>query len=130
MSYQTRPQYQYRPTVEGDFTILSIVYGGPGNVSNMQRFENYVAHCGNELQAIALIARLYGLDDKEITPLMPTTIDVSVEPWVDKRPANCRNRQRDEGKAYPRSGCESCKNGGLMGCPHEKKEPRTSNDVR
>jgi hypothetical protein len=28
---------------------------------------------------------------------------------TDKRPANCRFRLRDEGKAYPRSGCAACK---------------------
>lgn len=39
---------------------------------------------------------------------------------IDKRPENCRNRQRDSGQAYPRSGCEYCRNGGLMGCPFEK----------
>ncbi|MRX32783.1 hypothetical protein [Aminobacter sp. MDW-2] len=33
-------------------------------------------------------------------------------------PANCRNRLRDEGKPYPRSGCASC-GSGLMGCPYE-----------
>jgi hypothetical protein len=40
---------------------------------------------------------------------------------IDPRPANCRNRLRDNGKTYPRSGCQSCNNGGLMGCPYEKK---------
>lgn len=38
----------------------------------------------------------------------------------DARPANCRNVLRDEGKPYPKSGCASCGNGGLMGCPHER----------
>lgn len=37
----------------------------------------------------------------------------------DARPANCRNRQRDEGKPYPRSGCDHCRDGGLRGCPFE-----------
>lgn len=37
----------------------------------------------------------------------------------DTRPDNCRNALRDSGKAYPRSGCAVCKNGGLMGCPYE-----------
>lgn len=37
----------------------------------------------------------------------------------DHKPANCRNRLRDEGQPYPKSGCASCGNGGLMGCPHE-----------
>jgi hypothetical protein len=36
------------------------------------------------------------------------------------RPASCRNRLRDEGKAYPKSGCAVCKNGGLFGCRYEK----------
>lgn len=39
---------------------------------------------------------------------------------MDNRPALCRNRLRDEGKHYPRSGCKSCGNGGMMGCPYEK----------
>lgn len=37
----------------------------------------------------------------------------------DKRPARCRNRLRDEGKAYPKSGCEVCSTGGMTGCPWE-----------
>ena len=36
-----------------------------------------------------------------------------------ERPKTCRNRQRDEGQPYPRSGCDHCHNGGLMGCPFE-----------
>ena len=37
-----------------------------------------------------------------------------------KRPHTCRNRLRDEGKPYPRSGCAHCKTGGLTGCPFER----------
>lgn len=37
----------------------------------------------------------------------------------DLRPTKCRNRLRDEGKAYPKSGCAVCKTGGITGCPHE-----------
>jgi len=39
-------------------------------------------------------------------------------------PSNCRNVLRDQGKSYPRSGCESCGNGGLFGCPYERKEKK------
>lgn len=35
------------------------------------------------------------------------------------RPTNCRMRLRDEGKPYPRSGCQSCERGGLRGCPFD-----------
>lgn len=44
--------------------------------------------------------------------------------WVKttEKPANCRNRLRDEGKPYPRSGCAHCKTGGLTGCPFERGE--------
>lgn len=45
-------------------------------------------------------------------------------PEQGNRPANCRNRLRDEGKAYPRSGCASCGDGGLRGCPYEGRPPR------
>lgn len=38
----------------------------------------------------------------------------------DTRPGLCRNRLRDEGKPHPRSGCAVCRNGGMMGCPHER----------
>ena len=38
---------------------------------------------------------------------------------IEIRPANCRMRLRDENKAYPRSGCGYCKDGGLRGCPYE-----------
>lgn len=40
---------------------------------------------------------------------------------IDRRPTQCRNRLRDEGSAYPKSGCSSCGNGGLFGCPHESR---------
>lgn len=33
-------------------------------------------------------------------------------------PANCRERLRLEGQAYPKSGCSVCGNGGLRGCPY------------
>lgn len=36
----------------------------------------------------------------------------------DARPIHCRMRKKGEGKPYPKSGCESCGNGGLMGCPY------------
>lgn len=35
------------------------------------------------------------------------------------RPNNCRNVLRDEGKPYPKSGCDHCKTGGITGCPFE-----------
>lgn len=35
------------------------------------------------------------------------------------RPENCRNRLKSEGKAYPKSGCDSCGDGGIFGCPYE-----------
>lgn len=38
----------------------------------------------------------------------------------DLRPGLCRNRLRDEGSAYPKSGCAVCKDGGLRGCPYER----------
>jgi hypothetical protein len=41
----------------------------------------------------------------------------------EPRPQDCRNRLRDEGKAYPRSGCLVCKDGGLRGCPYEGARP-------
>lgn len=42
---------------------------------------------------------------------------------LDTRPYNCRARLRDENKAYPRSGCESCKTTIITGlsCPYEHK---------
>lgn len=45
---------------------------------------------------------------------------------TDNRPSNCRNRLRDEGKAYPRSGCTVCKDGGLRGCPYEREHEKKS----
>jgi hypothetical protein len=45
---------------------------------------------------------------------------------IDTRPAECRNRLRDEGKAYPRSGCVSCKATVVTGfgksCERDKTE--------
>lgn len=39
---------------------------------------------------------------------------------VDPRPGECRYRLRDEGRAYPRSGCKSCGISLVQGgsCPH------------
>lgn len=34
-------------------------------------------------------------------------------------PVNCRERLRLEGKAYPKSGCAICGDGGIKGCPYE-----------
>lgn len=42
----------------------------------------------------------------------------------ENRPALCRNRLKDEGKPHPRSGCNVCRNGGMMGCPHERAEAK------
>lgn len=48
---------------------------------------------------------------------------------TDNRPMNCRNRQRDLGFPYPKSGCQHCKTGGLLGCPFEKKlQPSQASD--
>lgn len=44
---------------------------------------------------------------------------------LDDRPEDCRNRQRDEGKMYPKSGCMHCGTGGITGCPYENPERRT-----
>ncbi len=40
---------------------------------------------------------------------------------IERRPVTCRNRLRDEGEPYPRSGCQVCGNGGLVGCQFEKE---------
>src|SRR5690606_22220461 len=50
-----------------------------------------------------------------------TPLVAPAEVTADARPSNCRNRLRDEGKAHPRSGCQSCGDGGLRGCPFERK---------
>lgn len=47
---------------------------------------------------------------------------------IDVRPSNCRNRLKDEGKSHPKSGCQSCQNGGLMGCPHERTKYTVKGD--
>lgn len=47
--------------------------------------------------------------------------DFSKKSSTENRPESCRNRLRDEGKAYPKSGCGHCKTGGMTGCPFEKK---------
>lgn len=36
----------------------------------------------------------------------------------EERPNNCREVLRKQGKPYPKSGCFSCGNGGLSGCPY------------
>ncbi|QIV65837.1 hypothetical protein Cp1R7AA1_179 [Mesorhizobium phage Cp1R7A-A1] len=45
---------------------------------------------------------------------------VSVYKELYGRPEGCRNRLRDEGKPYPKSGCTVCKNGGMVGCRYER----------
>ena len=39
----------------------------------------------------------------------------------DTRPQLCRQRLKDEGQAYPKSGCLVCRTGGLFGCPFENR---------
>jgi collagenase-like PrtC family protease len=51
------------------------------------------------------------------------------ERTVRERPANCRNRLRDEGRAYPKSGCAVCKDGGLRGCPYEGRPSPTETTI-
>lgn len=42
------------------------------------------------------------------------------KPIPQLRPDNCRNALRDAGKMHPRSGCDVCGNGGILGCPYER----------
>ena len=37
---------------------------------------------------------------------------------MSEKPMLCRERLREEGKPYPRSGCSICRTGGLTGCPY------------
>lgn len=55
-------------------------------------------------------------------PIEPTVVAHPGVPYGygPERPDNCRNALRDAGKMHPRSGCDVCGNGGLMGCPYEK----------
>lgn len=39
----------------------------------------------------------------------------------DPRFPRCRERLRDEGKPYPKSGCDVCGNGALVKCPYSRK---------
>jgi len=39
----------------------------------------------------------------------------------DKRPANCRDRLREEGKAYPKSGCMACRKNVWESCLYADK---------
>lgn len=54
-----------------------------------------------------------------ISVLVGAAAVIAVLTVAADRPANCRNRLRDEGKVYPRSGCDHCKTGGLTGCTFE-----------
>ena len=51
---------------------------------------------------------------------LPSPAPVEAGTVEDRRPASCRNRMRDAGKPYPRSGCNHCGDGGLMGCPFDR----------
>lgn len=42
-------------------------------------------------------------------------------PPVDMRPANCRDRLQEEGKPYPRSGCQVCNKSIFDLCPNRPK---------
>lgn len=46
---------------------------------------------------------------------LPTVTDVVIDPRL---PAQCRERLRLEGSAYPKSGCAVCGDGGMRGCPY------------
>lgn len=47
--------------------------------------------------------------------------ETSAQAGAGARPPLCRNALRDAGKPYPRSGCDVCGKGGLLGCPYERR---------
>lgn len=53
--------------------------------------------------------------------LAEAPLETPPSPPVDKRPFNCRNRLRDNGKAYPKSGCRVCTDFLIRGCPYERQ---------
>lgn len=72
------------------------------------------------LVAIARKASSFNVRENAMT-LEEVHISAQSAPAYDHRPANCRFRQMEEGKAYPKSGCDNCKTGGMNGCPYKSR---------
>lgn len=72
-------------------------------------------------QAISVYKEAMGNIKSDVTPK---------KQQADKRPANCRHRLYDEGKAYPRSGCDGCGQTIFTGlgatCRYENEAPLPS----
>lgn len=68
-----------------------------------------------------------GIDDaiKELREALGLSVPQQYASNVDTRPANCRNRLKDAGKPYPRSGCNLFgQNCIFRGCPYIKDEKK------
>jgi len=83
-------------------------------------FAHCCAEAGGYVDACVCVNKDHGTAWSHAGDVRNPTLTNAPLPAAD-RPANCRNRLRDEGKPYPRSGCSHCRNGGLMGCPFERK---------
>lgn len=65
----------------------------------------------------AALAEVTDLNAKSAWKDCQSVLDAAGDPAA-ARPSDCRLRLMVEGKAYPRSGCNHCNDGGLRGCPY------------
>lgn len=93
-------KYKYEPAYTGGFSVLD---------STKEQDAAFIAQVPTEMKAKMVVNALNSVDG------------LIVAASAEARPSNCRNRLRDEGEPYPRSGCNHCKTGGLTGCPFEGK---------
>ena len=96
----------------------------PMNAVLVPLYEEIVRQCG-------IGAGTISIDDVGLEATGLWTIEADLDPVglaqalsrpsAEIRPPLCRNRLRDEGKAYPKSGCKVCHKGGIFGCPFENR---------
>lgn len=69
-------------------------------------------------KAIAIAAGTFADVMMAERPMVQAEEPAAAVPAIDPRPANCKFRLMDEGKPYPKSGCEACQINLVRECPH------------
>lgn len=119
-------KYKYEPAYCGGFSVLD---------STKEHDAAFIAQVPTEMKAKMIVDALNSVDSlivaantvvgcyarnpSNFASALRVLEKTANAARAQARPSNCRNRLRDEGKPYPRSGCNHCKTGGLTGCPFE-----------
>jgi hypothetical protein len=69
----------------------------------------------------AELERLAELTADKAPPAPPAAPEKPAGAFHSARPDNCTMALREAGKPAPKSGCDVCGNGGMMGCPYDRR---------